>query len=267
MKQPVIIILVVVLTSNCTYSPRYIERMAKRTVVISELDALLDGYVSSFYRMPETMSEIAEYYEASVDSSVNSDQRYCLEAYLNSPQLLLKSYQDSCFIYDVKNRIGCCYYGLPQTYLNAPWHSGYSLFLPSVISNNGIILKGFEERIMEDLRAIWSHYSKEIYVKVTHHKTELDSDISVKQVSEYYIPYRQLYTYSQAQGLVKCFSQSPDSISFTEVDTFTNETTPLAEHCIELSSCLQHEIELYMRDLLSTNPEIHRIYFFTYYLR
>ena len=45
MKHPILAILAVVL-AGCTYSPQHIERMAKSTVAVSELDALLDGFVS-----------------------------------------------------------------------------------------------------------------------------------------------------------------------------------------------------------------------------
>ena len=264
MKHPILAMLAVVL-SGCTYSPQHIERMAKSTAAVSELDALLDGFVSSYYRMPETMSELARYYKAIADSSVSPDQRHSLEAYLDSPKLYLSAYRDSCFIYDARNRIGCCYYGLPQTYLNAPWHSGFSLFHPSVISIDGTVLKGFEDRITEDLRAIWNHFSSEVYVRVVHQKSGLDTDISVKQVSEYFIPYRRLYVYSQSEGLVGFSSDGPDGISFFEVDHLTNHTKPLADNGIELSPALRQKLESYMNELLLSNPEIQKIYFFTYF--
>ena len=249
---------------SCTYSPAYIEQMAKKTVVFGDLNLLLDNYVSSYYQMPNSLTELAQFYQLNTDVSEESEQFRSTMSYLNAGYLFMSTYSDSCFIYDAKNKIGCCYYGLPQDYLNAPWYSGYSLIYPSVISNDGKVLKEYERRILTDLRHIWEKYYIELFVNVHHKKTLIDADISRNGECDYFIPYRRLFSYSPKKGLLDCPSNSPDSLSFYRINLISNKREPLRYDEVILSPSLKQELESYMDSLIRSDSRIDRILFFSY---
>lgn len=249
---------------SCTYSPVYIEQMAKKTVVFSDLNILLDDYVSSYYQMPYSLTDLAQFYQSNADNSDEAEHFRSRLSYLNADYLYMSSYSDSCFIFDAKNRIGCCYYDLPQNYLNAPWYSGFSLFRPSVISKDGKILKEYDGRIMTNLRHIWEKYPIEFFVNVHHKKSLIDRDISRDIESDYFIPYRRLFSYSPRTGLLDCPSRSPDSLSFFRINLISNKREQLRYDEVVLSPTLKQELEFYMDSLIKSDCRIDRILFFSY---
>ena len=238
--------------------------MAKKTVVFGELNLLLDNYVYSYYQMPNSLTDLAHFYQSNTDDSEDLDYFRSRMLYLNSGYLFMSTHSDSCFIYDAKNKIGCCYYGLPQDYLNAPWYSGYTLIYPSVISNDGKVLKEYERRILTDLRHIWEKYPIELFVIVHHKKTLLDADISRNRESDYFIPYRRFFSYSHNKGLSDYPSNSPDSLSFHRINLLSNKREPLRYDEAILSPSLKQELESYMDSLIRSDSRIDKILFYSY---
>lgn len=143
MTNRIAIFLLILMIGSCSTD---IRNMAIKYNSQGAVHNVAEAFAEAYYRMPVSLDEIknfcSDFREAylSEGTMIGMFEEWMEgqmpEEYFSEKYVMLESYQDSCFIYDRKHKIGCCLYGSPCFLINTDEMKARS-YSPSFFDKSG----------------------------------------------------------------------------------------------------------------------------------
>lgn len=92
-----------------------VRRKALLHEIQSPLNGLVEHYAKCYYRLPEKKEDLVTFI---LQSGEDYKEWQELAGLLSNEKVLMDSFQDSLFIYNRENNLGCCVYGTPGYWLH-----------------------------------------------------------------------------------------------------------------------------------------------------
>lgn len=143
MTNRITTLILVLMIDSCTMD---IRKMSLEYYCQGAVDNVLEAFTEAYYRMPSSLEEVRDFcsdFRAAYSSEgtmigmfENWMDGLSPEEYFSKKYVMMESYQDSCFIYDRKHKIGCCLYGSPCFWVNRDYRKARS-YCPSFFDESG----------------------------------------------------------------------------------------------------------------------------------
>ncbi len=267
---------------NCSvyeFSDTEIESNAKKYNSHCSLTTIIEGYSLVYYSMPLSKKELLQYWCLYREKERGDDfrqwfqsefQGYTPNRFLRKKHVYYSAYEDSCFIFDAKNKFGCCVYGTPAFWANTdPWKYREKGNIYSFLDFKSRPID-FEMHdsltnvVRNDLKIIRSKYDKLLICEIDLNR--LDEKYTSQASNAFWqpplIPFRVAFHYSRQKGLEYSFKNGVDP-QFQEYSETTKSFKPITDlsiHCC-LNQGILEDYALYFNNFLDSNPNIKDIFF------
>jgi len=145
-----------VLVSCVSYTPEKIAELARQHDSVNPILSDIERYADYYFKVPDSMEDLALFTKAFCEEfeprDMGTDPAKHV-SYIFKKRLKYASFVDSCFFYDPKLKVGCCFNELPQAILNQPWKVGLGhgeLAHPVFYGSDGKAMLDLEDSTLED---------------------------------------------------------------------------------------------------------------------
>ncbi len=271
MSNRIITLIIVLMIESCTMD---IRKMSLKYYCQGAVDNVIEAFVEAYYRMPTSLEEVRDFCSdfrtaySSEGTMIGMFEKWMdgmtPEEYFSKKYVMMESYQDSCFLYDRRHKIGCCLYGSPCFWVNRDYRKARS-YSPSFFDESGKYLfcdLGDELLLgINDLVQEYEHTIMHIETPDSVHEP-FYSNISCSEVPDT-VAYQVVLRYSESELEPLCKDQPTARVlkySRTEKEySDIDGSLDLMALCVDFHSALKRCLD----DFASRHQEVETIIFRT----
>lgn len=238
---------------SCGSNADAIRENAIKYESLTALNGIIELYSECYYKMPETVDNITSFIDEwrqndSASYLYSRKESADIAEALSSHSIDAVFYDDSVFLFDRKNKLGCCVYGTPKYWLEHPerWPSErndyWYQFKTAAFDREGEYIFNLDyERINEDLVTVGDPYRR--ICMTSYYTQSLLTDNLVLQK----VPYQIAISYDADEDNMETLAAMPTT---NEIFCFDRDSDGQDESFqFELSSNLQDQFSEYFSDM------------------